>query len=206
MKVAKRLVYAVLGAAAVMVLAASGTSACTNSPDDGDAVAYFSTVDFSEGFSLVLAPTSGGQYTAKLTCDEGGVQPPEDLQIALSQPGATEITTCNSSSPITVDPSGEYCSPDGQCVFQVLASNSQTESTYSDSKIIELLSPGTDSLNLSPATLPICDSTVTAGSGDDATSKGSPWLKMDPSDTGENGDTTYSDGVYYSALLNSIKT
>ena len=152
--------------------------ACANAPADESNIEYFNMLSYNESIEIVTTPVpaAGTPVTGlsmALTCPPPPATYGTDLVISLRTEDDAFATTCN-GAPITVDVAAlqadlpPFCSIQQQvpwCDFRIEATSASTGTVYSTTLASLKLSAQGSTLipQLQPATLPICNNTITFG-------------------------------------------
>lgn len=195
---------------------------CENTDDDETNVELFNMWSFMDVIELGITSTISGRANAfTLSCPEPEPGMPSTLGIALFLQGQSTGVACNGPAPLALDAAELYaggydaCPVSGgvpRCRLVIVAYDTATKAIYSETYLIATMAGSSTVIpELEPATLPLCDSTISpcliAGSCSLSTSKeGSIQLCDSPEPCQTPSKTTgtgYADSIYFTSILNS---
>jgi hypothetical protein len=141
---------------------------CQNSSQDLQNVEFFNMQSFTEAYTLTTASTTT-DHTITLNCPQPNPRLGADLHVFVATGDLSQSADCNDgnaatstiSVPLTTSGSTPWCTSDLVCEVIVFAESSTTGTIYSMTLLnISLNTSTTLAPTLTPATLPICDSTI----------------------------------------------
>ena len=142
----------------------SGSSSCQNSADDEMLIEYFNQIEFNVEIFVQITDL-GTAFQLQLNCPPpvSSTIPPSAFDLTMmASDGSTSTSCAANAAPIVIQKQTlqqqAFCSQPSKCEFMFIYSNSQTQTVYSETEVLMMLTPGNNTFfpNLEPATLPIC--------------------------------------------------
>jgi hypothetical protein len=150
------------------VVVSQNPGLCVTSPDDAENVEFFNEMEFTENFTIAVAPAAGNAAAVTLQCPDDLTMVPT-LQVQLMTRDGQSVQACQGSyvdATVAVDASDVFCTSRGACDVVVYAVNSQTGLIYSATELgLQLFTGGAAVAaqivpELEAATVVVCDNTL----------------------------------------------